>query len=260
MDRTASEHTGSDRQAVFSYAAQRYGTQPEYLWTSFPGYAVLRHRDNGKWYGLIMDVPRSKLGLPGPGRVDVLEVKVDPAFGGGVSGQPGILPAYHMQRDSWCTVLLDGTVPPPLLFTLLDSSYAATAPARKRPGPREPQVWIVPANPHYYDVQAAFACQPVVRWKQSSAVAVEDRVYLYVTAPVCAVLYRCRAIRVDIPWHYDDGHVRTERAMDLEKLGEYAPDFLTRDKLKAYGVRAVRGPRRLPHRLACLLEQGCTSL
>lgn len=127
--------TNSDRVGVLSYAAQRYGTTADYPWQALPGYAVLRHRDSGKWYGLIMDVPRDKLGLPGPGRVDVLEVKADPASGGSVMGQPGILPAYHMARGSWISVLLDGTVPPALLFALLDGSYTATASTRRRAPP-----------------------------------------------------------------------------------------------------------------------------
>lgn len=245
----------SDRAGVLDYAARRYGTTPDYPWQALPRYAVLRHQGSGKWYGLIMDVPRDKLGLPGSGRVDVLEVKADPASGGSVMGMPGILPAYHMARNSWISVLLDGTVPPPLVFALLDSSYAATAPARRRAGPRDREVWIMPANPRYFDLEAAFARDPTLRWQQRVKAAVGDLVYLYVTAPVCAVLYRCKVVRADIPWHYDDGRIRTERGMDLQLLQRYTPDFLPREKLQAYGVRSVRGPRHLPHRLACLLEE-----
>ena len=234
---------------------------PDYLWQALPGYAVLRHRDSGKWYGLIMDVPRNKLGLPGPGRVDVLEVKGDPVSGGSVMGLPGILPAYHMAKGSWLSVLLDGSVPPALVFALLDGSYNATAPAQHRSKPRDRG-------------GLDSTCQPPITliWRQplpralhcagSSGVkaAVGDIVYLYVTAPVCAVLYRCRVVRADIPWHYDDDRIRTERGMDLELQQRYAPDFLPREKLQSYGVRAVRGARHLPHRLACLLEEGCKEL
>lgn len=247
--------TSSDRAGVLFYAAQRYGTTADYPWQALPGSAVLRHHDSGKWYGLIMDVPRDKLGLPGPGRVDVLEVKADPASGGSVMGQPGILPAYHMARGSWISVLLDGTVPPALLFALLDGSYTATASTRRRAEPRDREVWIMPANPRYFDLEAAFAQGPTVRWQQRVKAAVGDIVYLYVTAPVCAVLYRCKVVRADIPWHYDDGRIRTEWGMDLELQQRYAPDFLPREKLLSYGVRSVRGPRHLPHRLAYLLEE-----
>lgn len=42
-----------------------------------PGYAVLRHEDSRKWYGLIMDVPAEKLGIRGKITVDILEIKCD---------------------------------------------------------------------------------------------------------------------------------------------------------------------------------------
>ena len=245
----------SDRAGVLDYAARRYGTTADYPWQTKPGHAVLRHRDNAKWYGLIMAVPRSKLGLPGPGMVDVLNVKVDAATNGSVMGLPGILPAYHMARGSWVSVLLDTTVPPALVFALLDGSYAATASTRRSSAPRDREVWIMPANPHYFDLEAAFAQSPTLRWQQRVNAAVGDIVYLYVTAPVCAVLYRCKVVRANISWHYDDGHIRTQRGMDLELQKRYTPDFLPRQKLQTYGVRSVRGPRHLPHRLACLLEE-----
>ncbi|MBQ2618079.1 MAG: MmcQ protein, partial [Oscillospiraceae bacterium] len=60
------------RNQIFAYAEETYGTQPEYLWPRFPDCAVLRRGDNRKWYGIVMDVSREKLGLPGLGRVDIL--------------------------------------------------------------------------------------------------------------------------------------------------------------------------------------------
>ncbi len=65
------------RQDVLTFASEQYGTEPECLWASCPEYAVLRHR-NGKWYGVVMDVLREKLGLSGQGCVDILNVKCEP--------------------------------------------------------------------------------------------------------------------------------------------------------------------------------------
>lgn len=48
------------RQEVFSWCKQQYGTEPEYPWNDWN--VVLRHTDNQKWYGLIMEVGRNKLG------------------------------------------------------------------------------------------------------------------------------------------------------------------------------------------------------
>ena len=40
----------------------RYGTEPEYPWHDWN--AVLRHNDNNKWYGVVLEVSADKLGLP----------------------------------------------------------------------------------------------------------------------------------------------------------------------------------------------------
>ena len=43
--------------------------------------AVLRHNDNNKWYGVVLEVSADKLGLPEAGIVDVLTVRASTAFG-----------------------------------------------------------------------------------------------------------------------------------------------------------------------------------
>lgn len=113
----------SYRQDVLALAAEQYGIEPEYAWAAYPEYAVLRH-PNGKWYGLIMDVPREKLGLAGQACVDILNVKCDPDMIGSFRQREGFLPAYHMNRTHWLTILLDGTVDKETIFSLLDMSYA----------------------------------------------------------------------------------------------------------------------------------------
>lgn len=64
------------RQELFTWIRQQYGTEPEYPWHDWN--AVLRHNDNNKWYGVVLEVSADKLGLPKAGIVDVLNVKSDP--------------------------------------------------------------------------------------------------------------------------------------------------------------------------------------
>ena len=63
------------RNEVFRYVKRKYKSEIEYLWARYPTYAIFRHEDNRKWFGLVMDIPREKLGLNGDGIVDVLNVK-----------------------------------------------------------------------------------------------------------------------------------------------------------------------------------------
>ncbi len=119
-----------DRQAIFDYAKKKYGTEPEYLWMSYPSYAVLRHQDNQKWYGIAMNVPRNKLGLPGTETLDILDVKCEPLMIDLLRQSPGFLPGYHMNKSNWVSILLDGTVADDTILDLLDMSVQNTATKR----------------------------------------------------------------------------------------------------------------------------------
>lgn len=132
----------SMRQEILDYAFAEYGTEPEYLWKDSPNCAVLRHSSNRKWYGIIMDVPRNRLGLIGDDDdtssidaaihaadddiVDILNVKCDPDMNVSLRTQNGFLPAYHMHKGHWISVLLDGTVEKERILPLLDMSFTLT--------------------------------------------------------------------------------------------------------------------------------------
>ena len=111
-----------DREEIFEYVKKQYGTIPEYLWSSSPDSAVLRYH-NGKWYAVIMNVERSKLGLDGDDTVEIIDVKCDPEMTGMIIQTYGFLPGYHMNKQHWITILLDGTVGESKILDFLDMSY-----------------------------------------------------------------------------------------------------------------------------------------
>ena len=111
-----------DREEIFEYVKKQYGTIPEYLWSSSPDSAVLRHH-NGKWYAVIMNIERSKLGLDGDDTVEIIDVKCDPEMTGMIIQTYGFLPGYHMNKQHWITILLDGTVGESKILDFLDMSY-----------------------------------------------------------------------------------------------------------------------------------------
>lgn len=121
----------SIRNRIIEYAQQKYGTTPEYLWARYPEYAVLRRADNKKWYGVIMNVPRDRLGLGGDGIVDVLNVKCPVGLYELVRNNVnGILRGYHM-GGTWVSVLLDGTVEISQVIALLDTSYTTVQSSKR---------------------------------------------------------------------------------------------------------------------------------
>ena len=97
------------RDELQRYIFDHYSTEPDYPWADAPNHAVFRHGGNRKWFALVLDVPRNKLGLPGTQMIDVVNLKCDPILIGSLRGEPGIFPAYHMNKDRWLSVALDGS-------------------------------------------------------------------------------------------------------------------------------------------------------
>ncbi len=120
-----------NRNELTRYISETYNTDPDHPWDSEPEYAVFRHASNRKWFALVMRIPGAKLGLPDE-MTDIVNLKNDPVMSGSLRNEPGIFPAYHMNKESWISVALDGSVPDDKLKLLLDLSFDLTAPRQRR--------------------------------------------------------------------------------------------------------------------------------
>ena len=121
-----------NREELEVYILNYYATQPDYPWADTPRAAVFRHAGNRKWFALVMEVPRDKLGLAGTEKLDIVNFKCDPILIASLRGETGIFPAYHMNKASWITAALDGSVPAETIELLLDVSYELTKPKIRR--------------------------------------------------------------------------------------------------------------------------------
>lgn len=95
-----------NRTDVFQYCKENFNTEPDYPWDGEET-AVLRHADNRKWFGIIMDLPKSKFGLNTADRTDVINLKLPPDMIDSFGPSDSVYPAYHMNKGSWVSVLLD---------------------------------------------------------------------------------------------------------------------------------------------------------
>lgn len=93
----------------------------------FPDYVVFRHKDSGKWFGLVMTVEKRKLGIDADGSIDIIDVKADPEIISILKESPGYLSAYHMNKNHWITLFLDGTIKEKQIINLLKDSYILTS-------------------------------------------------------------------------------------------------------------------------------------
>lgn len=78
----------------------------------------------------MMTVTGQRLGLKTNALVEILNVKFDGgAKGGGeaaefvAAGHAGIFPAYHMNKQTWISVLLDGTLTDEEVMGLVERSF-----------------------------------------------------------------------------------------------------------------------------------------
>lgn len=113
---------GLERREIYDYVDKQYGIKPEYFFKNNPSDAALRHQ-NGKCFAVYMQVEKQKLGLPGKDIVDIMNVKCDPDLMDILIHTNGVLPGYHMDREQWISVVLDGTVRDASVLDLLDMSY-----------------------------------------------------------------------------------------------------------------------------------------
>lgn len=121
------------REVVFHYIEKKYKCSAEYPWGKNDKSAVFRHGDNRKWFALVMEVRRDRLGFSDTETVDVINLKIDDMFFRDMLIQKeGIIPAYHMNKQHWISALLDGTVEEEQIFSLIDMSFQATASAKKK--------------------------------------------------------------------------------------------------------------------------------
>jgi len=129
----------ADRETVQRFLQEQYGAEPEYLWARYPEYAVFRRQDSRKWFAVLMNVPKKKLGLEGEEAAEVLNLKCDPMLIGALRKNPAFLPAYHMSKENWITVLLDGSVSLEELEPLLDMSYGLAVKGNSKRGKASPE-------------------------------------------------------------------------------------------------------------------------
>lgn len=106
-------------------------------WEKNPEFVVFRHAENRKWLALRFFASRKQLLRLKPEdpvlrsyaegeRVEIINVKIDPEMIFDVVREPGFLPAFHMNRKYWITIVLDREVDAEKMKPLIEMSYNLT--------------------------------------------------------------------------------------------------------------------------------------
>ena len=212
---------------------KKYSDSPEFLFNDDTT-GVFRNKNNKKWYGIILNVDYKKF-YKKDGKVDIINIKLNPNKIDNLINEKGFFRAFHMNKKSWVSIILDDTVKDEKIMKLIDESYNYTVDTNE---------WVLPANPNYFDIFEYMKNRKTVEWKQPKNIKVGDNVYIYIGAPVSAIIYKTVVLEKDINNYYSD-----RKTMILKILKEYDRDKYTFNKVKEYDLRAVRGPRKMPKKL-----------
>ena len=126
--------------------------------------------------------------------------------------------------------------------------------------------WIIPCNPHYYDISAAFDKLETIDWRQSAtSINAGDTVYIYVGSPVQAVAFRCIVEKTGIrPEQVDRSDEEFSKGdqmddyyqyMRVRLIEKYPTDVVTLDRMHEAGMPGnIQSPRRVTGGLKRLID------
>ncbi len=125
-----------------------------------------------------MNIDKSKIDKNSTGEIEIIDIKLDSKEIEDLLKQDGFYPAYHMNKKSWITAILNNTVSDEKLMELIKESYSYTI-TNKNNAKNE----------------------------------------------------------------YKDKNMRIQKVMKIDLIKRYEKGKLSLEKLKEFGINAVRGPR-----------------
>ena len=111
-------------------------------------------------------------------------------------------------------------------------------------------VWVIPCNPKYYDIVAAFDNLDVIEWNQSTNTTVGDTVYIYVGEKYKSIMFKCEVIAADqygnratddYPYYKNLEKDPNARYMKLKLVEKYPVGQYPLKALKENGLTSVQG-------------------
>lgn len=109
--------------AVIEYIKTKYNDELEFLWKKFDNNAIWRNKQTKKWYALLISLSKNKLGSIEDELIEIIDLRYQKNEIAEIIDNDKILPGYHMNKKSWITIKLDGSVDIQTIYDLIDNSY-----------------------------------------------------------------------------------------------------------------------------------------
>ncbi len=104
---TKERYLSKSTQEIVDFIKSEYDVEPEFPWEKYSEYAVFRAKENSKWFAIIMEVEKTKLGLQDEGTMLVINLKDTPSQVEEKIAKEHYFPAYHMNKKHWYSLNLD---------------------------------------------------------------------------------------------------------------------------------------------------------
>lgn len=123
INKCTNENENKQVASVIKYIKEKFNDDLEYLWEKFPEDAIWRNKENNKWYGALLKISCIKLGLESDEITEILDLRYQKEDIKNIIDNKKIFPGYHMNKKSWITIKLDGSVELKEIYKLIDNSY-----------------------------------------------------------------------------------------------------------------------------------------
>ena len=105
------------KEEIIEYCLELPNTYEDYPFHEDSFSVTMKHSGNKKWFALIMNVK---------GKI-YLNVKTDPNYSDILRNTyEYIIPAYHMNKEHWNTIIIDNKVDASIVKELINQSYELT--------------------------------------------------------------------------------------------------------------------------------------
>lgn len=124
-------------------------------------------------------------------------------------------------------------------------------------------VWIIPCNPKYFDIVAAFDKLKVIEWNQTTNTSEGDTVYIYVGEKYKSIMFKCEVIAADqqgnrtqddYAYYKNMEKDPDARYMKLKIIEAYPEGRYPLNELKENGLSNVQGRSKATVQLMKYLE------
>ena len=219
----------------------KYHDEPIFKWGDKFEDSVFENPLSHKWYVLVAYINAYKpYGIDN--NVELIDIKLEKDEIIKLLDKKGFYPAYHMNKKSWITIILDDTLSDDIIMEYIDKSYQLSIDKNKLSN----NIWIAPANPNMYDVSKVLDT-PHPIWKKIASIKIGDIIYIYITKPIGAVKYKLEVVSLNETF-YD------MPCIGVKVIRKYNDNHYDYNFLKSHGLSSIRGARRINKELDELLS------